>query len=351
MQPLMTSHSPMKHLLPKTILTIVILFQLSLHVQCQDSRKPKDSFSVVFYNVENLYDTLDDPLTNDDDFTPAGKVPWTTDRYQVKLKNLSKVISSVLAPSLPDLVGFAEVENKAVLEELLKTPELKQGGYAIIHQDSPDERGSDVALIYRKESFRLMRSIAIPVALPGDKTRDILYVQGKTPDGTLMNIFVNHWPSRREGTETSEPRRIIAAGTLKKTVDSLFQADRNANILIMGDFNDNPDNRSIAEVLGATKPGAAAEARKLYNLLSPLHASGKGSLYYKSWDLFDQLIVSGNLLVQGKGPDCKPGDAGIFDAEWLMFKTSAGEMRPNRTMGSRYYGGYSDHLPVYVTFR
>jgi hypothetical protein len=308
-------------------------------------------FTVVFYNVENLYDTLNDPATNDDEFTPAGRIPWTHERFLKKERNLAQVFSTIAEPGMPDIIGMAEVENHQVLEQLLSQAPMMRTAYGIVHYDSPDERGIDVALLYNKNSFSVTHSEALKVQLENDKTRDILYVNGKTSKGTELNIFINHWPSRREGTEISESKRMAAAAILRHKIDELLSRNSKANILIMGDFNDNPDNRSITEGIGALPPVSPYKADKLYDLLLPRFKEGKGSLYFKSWDLFDQIIVSGSLLSEKNGLQCTPADANVFNAKWLMFTNSNGEDRPNRTAGNKYFGGYSDHLPVYLIFK
>jgi predicted extracellular nuclease len=312
---------------------------------------PGSAFTAVFYNVENLFDTINDPAINDEDFTPQGRIPWTSERFLKKEKNLAQVFSSVVAPRMPDIIGMAEVENKYVLEKLILQQAMKSASYGIVHFESPDERGIDVALLYNKKTFTVTHSEPLKVTLETDKTRDILFVTGKTSKGIELNIFINHWPSRREGTDVSENKRMAAAAVLNQKVRELLTKNSKANILIMGDFNDNPDNKSITEGIKALPPTPPYKTDGLYDLLQPRFKAGKGSLYYKSWDLFDQIIVSGNLLLSKSGLSCSPEDAGIFDAKWLMFTNSKGEDRPNRTAGSKYFGGYSDHLPVFLTFK
>ncbi len=254
---------------------------------------------------------------------------------------------------MPDIIGMAEVENRSVLEQLIDLPEMAAVKYGIVHYDSPDERGIDVALLYNTKTFTVLSSEPVPVTLDGgiDRTRDILYVKGKTEGGTILNIFVNHWPSRREGSAESENKRMTAASVLHQKIQELLKNDIKANILVMGDFNDNPDNRSITEGIGALPPVGPFKPENLYDLLYPKFKSGSGSLYYKSWDLFDQIIVSGSMLKKSKGLNCSPEDAGIYKAKFLLYTNNNGDERPNRTMGNKYFGGYSDHLPVYVTFK
>jgi endonuclease/exonuclease/phosphatase family metal-dependent hydrolase len=318
----------------------------------KNNTKPvKQPFTAVFYNVENLYDTQDDPKTNDDEFTPTGKVPWTAERLEIKINHLAQVLADIVNPAMPDIVGFAEIENKQVLEMLTGSSKLKKTRYGIVHYDSPDERGIDVAMIYNQATFIVITSEPLHVTLPdNDLTRDILYVKGKLNTGEILYVFVNHWPSRREGSELSEPKRMAAANVLRAKIDAIQKLEKSPNILILGDFNDEPSDNSITKGLKAQSMDKAINSTNLYNLLYPEFKKGEGSLYYKDWDLFDQVIVSGNMLSRKKGLRTSVNDAGIFKAEYLLYTNKAGEARPNRTMGEKYFGGYSDHLPVYVKF-
>jgi endonuclease/exonuclease/phosphatase family metal-dependent hydrolase len=304
--------------------------------------------SIVFYNTENLYDTIDSPGTDDTEFTPEARIPWTAKRFNTKLDRLADVFSSVASPAMPDIIGLAEVENKFVLERLLKTGKMKSAAYGIVHFDSPDERGSDVALLYKKSSFDVVTAQPLKVKIlnTGDRTRDILYVKGRTKSGEVLHLFVNHWPSRREGTELTEFKRIETAKTLRRQVDNILDTDPSARIVIMGDFNDEPGSRSIREVLSAKQPRPPYAPAELYNLLYDDFKAGKGTTYFKDWDMFDQLIVSGSLLKGSAGLRCTPESASIFSPDRLIHKDRNGKSRPNRTMGDKYFGGYSDHLPV-----
>ena len=338
---------------PLLLITAVLLIMQTASAQQVKTSKTKtnQAFVAMFYNVENLYDTSNDPKTNDDEFTPSGKVPWTEERLNTKINHLGQVISDINKPGMPDIIGFAEIENLKVLEMLTSSATLSKTKYSIIHFDSPDERGIDVALLYNPATFKVITSEPLSVMLPGnDQTRDILYVKGKLKTGETLHVFINHWPSRREGSDLSEPKRMVAASVLRTKTDAIQKADKKANILIMGDFNDEPANNSITKGIGALEPTTATSENALYSLLYPEFKKGEGSLYYKDWDLFDQIIVSGNMLSRKKGLHTSTEDAFIFSAEYLLFKTKNGELRPNRTMGDKYFGGYSDHLPVYVRF-
>jgi len=337
-------------LLAIAFLTMLATFAQPAKKNTKTSRQP---FNVMFYNVENLYDTVNDPKINDDEFTPSGKVPWTSVRLEAKIKNIGQVITDIKKPAMPDLIGFAEIENKQVLEMLTSSTALSKLKYSIVHYDSPDERGIDVALLYNPATFKVILTEPLYVTLlDNDLTRDILYVKGKLNSGTILHVFINHWPSRREGSEISASKRMAAANVLRARLDAIRAVEKSANILILGDFNDEPSDKSITDGLKALNPDEAISSNSIYSLLYPQFKKGEGSLFYKDWDLFDQVIVSGNMLSQKKGFRTSVTDAGIFNAEYLLFKNNkTGESRPNRTMsGDKYYGGYSDHLPVYVTF-
>ncbi len=319
----------------------------------KNNTKPsKKTFVAMFYNVENLYDTINDPKTDDDEFTPKGKVPWTGERLNTKIEHTGKVITDIANPALPDFIAFAEVENKQVLEMLTSSAKLSKTKYSIIHFESPDERGIDVAAIYNPAAFKLISSEPLQVELPdNDRTRDILYVKGKVKSGEILHVFINHWPSRREGTELSDHKRMVAAKVLRNKIDAIQKLDKSANILLMGDFNDEPSDKTIADGLNAQSPDMPINNSGLYSLLYPEFKKGEGSLFYKDWDLFDQIIVSGNMLSRKKGLHTSVEQAEIFRAEYLLYKDKNGESRPSRTMsGDKYFGGYSDHLPVYVIF-
>lgn len=307
-------------------------------------------FSFMWYNTENFYDTVDDPETLDDDFTPNGFYKWTEDKFDDKVEKLTTIVQDIVKPEIPDIIGLAEIENKTVMMAIVDS--LRKNGmphYSFIHYDSPDERGSDVALIYNTKTFRIEESRPILVQLPGieDRTRDILYVKGKTPNSVTLHLFFTHFPSRREGTDRSERRRYFVASELRNAVYKVLSMDPDANIVISGDFNDTPDDNSIDEILGAQKQFEKIDKIKLYNLLYPKIKKGLGTTYHKGWLLFDQFIVSGNVLLSEK-ISCKPEDADIFNPRYLLYFNKEGRVKPDRTYSGKYVGGYSDHLPIYL---
>ena len=322
--------------------TLLFLIILITTVACQSSEKRKQA-TVVFYNVENLFDTVDDPHCNDNEFLPESNKKWTVERYQKKLEDISRALTEINPEDLPEVIGLCEIENQTVLEDLTQTPAMARGEYSIVHQDSPDPRGIDVALLYRPAEFKLISYEVLSVD-PGFKTRDILHVFGKL-GRDKMHFFVNHWPSRIGGLEKSEPKRIAAAQTLRNKVDQLLAEDPSAKIVIMGDMNDEPANNSLLVTLGAKAPGNEAN---LINLMLPLDEQNQGSYNYRGdWNMLDNLIVSAPLL-EGRGFQTKaPGT--IFHRPWMEHKNKKGEISPNRTYGGpQYYGGVSDHFPVYM---
>ena len=349
----------------KTFFFFLSIFIISCNISSQDNEyKATNNFTVVFYNVENLFDTIDDPFNKgDDEFLPYSIKNWTKKRYQKKLKDISKVLCSINNNELPEIIGLCEIENKAVLEELIKQPNLEQGKYEIIHEDSPDFRGIDVALLYRKDEFQYLLHKTFSINYPfakSHKTRDILYVKGIASNTDTLHIFVNHWKSRAGGgQEKTELKRIFAAKILRKKVDSLFILNPNSNIIIIGDFNDNPTNKSLNITLNATNKRENTTKNELYSLLYDKYSLNNEGTYggYKGkWDMLDDIIVSQNLLKDKKGYRISYEDGQIFKPQWLLHKNkTTGALSPNRTYSSsrynRYYGGYSDHLPVYVILK
>jgi len=309
------------------------------------------AWAIGFYNVENLFDTQDDPHTFDEDFTPKGKMQWNNERYQTKLSNLATVISQMASGSAPVFLGVCEVENKSVLEDLVNEEKLKKENYGIVHIESPDERGIDVGFLYQKDKFTVTHSDHFQPNLSEfqDKTRDILYIKGKTSNDETLHFLINHWPSRGGGRKESEPKRIIAAQTLKAQVAKILAADSQAKIIVMGDFNDEPSNKSISQTLGVSCEANSTAANQLFNAFCGIEKQDKGSYRYRDyWDMLDQIMVSKTMLNDTAGARVVPQSANIFAEEW-MIQTGKYSGFPLRTFGGRnYLGGYSDHFPVYL---
>ena len=307
----------------------------------------EDSVKVMFYNVENFFDTVNHPETRDDDFTPEGDMRWNLYKYRQKRNALYKVIMATGGWNTPYFIGLCEVENRSVLEDLIFRTPLSKYRYGIVHQESPDKRGIDVALLYKKNKVTLITEEYIPYVYPsesGIKSRDILYASFLTGKDTL-HIFVNHWPSRRGGQSASEPRRIQAANLLRKKVDSLYCHFSCPNILIMGDFNDTPQDKSMETILEAVPLSSSKEDESLYNLA--YHEKGTYKFRHY-WSVLDQMIISGCLLREDEGLQALPSSFQIADFDFLFTEDPRfGGKRLFRTyQGPKYLGGYSDHLPI-----
>jgi predicted extracellular nuclease len=306
-------------------------------------------FCVAFYNVENLYDIENDDKINDEDFLPDGKQKWTKERYEKKLKDLAKVIQEIGDKDGPEILGVCEIENKKVLEDLTSQADLKKHDYGIAHFDSPDKRGIDVALLYKKAFFELIKTEKFEVILPGDKpTRDVLLVSGKTK-GKEINFIVNHFPSRREGEEESEPNRLAAGKVTRQIIDKLLAENPNANIIVMGDYNDEPTNNSIVEEIRANNQ-PNFEKGELLNLFYDIGQSKRGSYSYKgAWNMLDQMMISKALKTKLSG--IKHIKSDIYAPEWLKETNPKYKGNPFRTYaGPNYLGGFSDHFAIYSIF-
>ena len=304
----------------------------------------QQSHVVAFYNVENLFDTINSPTTADEDMLPLADRQWTTERYKAKLKNISNAIAGISSQhDYPTLMALAEVENRAVLENLIAEPALAPASYAICHYDSPDERGIDVALLYRPDLFHLQGSKTIP-AQTDNPTRDILTVWG-TIDGESIFVAVVHWPSRIGGVKFTEPQRIACAEQLRAIVDSVQHRNPATKIIIMGDMNDNPRNKSISSVLGAKRKTTNLAHNDLY---TPFGSTKRGSsVYDNKWNHYDNIILSANML-RGEGVRLRSvnKNAGhIFSQPDMLSRR--GYPLPTYS-GTEYIGGTSDHLPIYI---
>ena len=311
---------------------------------------------IVCYNVENLFDTKDDVRTNDDDFTPEGTNHWTVKRYHEKQAHISRVIATIGEGKAPMLVGLCEVENEYVLKGLTQYSPMKNMKYSYLHQDSPDLRGIDVALLYQANRFDPQRTEFIPVRFPSEertRTRDILYVEGKLVNGETLHVFVVHMPSRREGVIETESRRNHVASLIKQRIQLLQQKDSKVKVIVMGDFNDYPTDPSVARVLDAHRPNRSLRNRDLYNLFYEEHMRGRiGSHKYAGeWGMLDQMIVTGSLLDAHSKTRLSEKNGHVFSADFLLEDdVTHGGKKPRRTYTGPIYheDGYSDHLPIYI---
>jgi predicted extracellular nuclease len=316
----------------------------------QDSK----TATVAFYNLENLFDTLPNIDSSDIEYTPNGEKKWDTDKYTAKLQHLAKVISELANGEPPTFLGVCEIENKKVLEDLIAEPSLKNVDYAIVHLESPDERGIDVGFIYNKSLFTVEHFTAHQpdLSYSNDKTRDILHVQGKVINGETLHFIINHWPSRGGYSEKSDEKRNAAATKLNAIKYSILKTEPNAKIIVMGDFNDEPSNTSIAETLAASCNQSATAKDQFFNAFCAMDNAEKGSYRYKNtWEMLDQIMVSSALLTDTTGIHFKKNSATIKSEPWML-QTGKFEGYPLRTFaGNTYLNGYSDHLPVYIVLQ
>ena len=338
---------------PNLFATFFLLF-FSLTIFASE----EGSFRVVFYNLENLFDFEDNLQKNDNEFLPEGIRRWTYNKYRNKITNIARVISSIGEWEYPAIVGLCEVENEKVLDDLTKNSPIKKAGYRYIITDSPDQRGINTALLYQRDQFRIITDTAYTIEFPNNKrkkTRDILHVTGLIASKDTLDLFICHFPSRRGGEERSEPDRIYVASLLKARVDGIISVRNCANIIIMGDFNDEPSNKSLSEVLRAQTFFNVIEKNGLYNLSSRFEKQkNQGTYKYgRQWNLLDQIIVSGNLLERNpKRFHVQAHTITLFRRDFMMTedKTHGGKRLKKTFHGYKHEGGYSDHLPVYVDF-
>jgi exonuclease III len=332
----------------------LLLFVVLINHSVNGQGKAVKMVSVAFYNFENLFDTINDPDIDDEEFLPEGRNEWNSQKYYAKLKNLAEVISQIGDEYIkggPSILGFSEVENRTVVEDLINTEPLKSLGYDIVHFQSADRRGIDVGLIYRKNMFKVVHATTHRLHLPSKPdyvTRDVVVVAGMF-ENEKFHILVNHWPSRSGGELETAPYRAAMATLCRSAVDSIFATDKKAKIIIMGDLNDDPTDASLVKHLKAKGKAQDVGKEELFNPMVQLYRDGIGSLAYRdTWNLFDQLIVSSELLNK-ESEGFVFYKARVFNRKFLLQKEGQYKGYPFRTYaGGVYTGGYSDHLPVYL---
>jgi hypothetical protein len=346
----------------KILVTLILLSTQYYTVSAQKLNEDKsyEVLCVGFYNLENLFDTIADPDTNkilQDEFTPHGKKNFTTERYQQKLANLSKVIADMggktSMPDGPAILGVCEIENRQVLEDLVAMPLIKDRNYKIVHYESPDRRGIDVGFLYQEKYFDYDTSFSYATKDPERDdwyTRDQLLVSG-TIAGEKFHFMVAHWPSRRGGQKKSAPKRALAASLGKKIMDSLMLHEPDSKFVYMGDLNDDPVNPSLKKVMGTKGNISKIEEGDLYNPMESLFKKGIGTLAWRdNWNLFDQMICSSNLVETGSDfSSYKLYKAKVHNSNYLKNQEGSFKGYPKRSyVGTTWQGGYSDHFPVYL---
>lgn len=333
----------------KRIVALIVITIFSLHLSLA-----QDRYRLMFYNTENLFDPFKDSLTNDVEFTPEGMRHWTWNRMEEKVNNIFQVITAVGEWSPPTLVGFSEVENRFVMERIIYHTPLSKYNYRLVHRESPDSRGIDVALIYRPDQFTVQEEQFFHVVNPDNPdrtTRDVLYTRGVLSSNDTLHVFVNHWPSKYGGALASEPGRIAAGQLVRQKVDSIRIFHPNGHIIIMGDFNDTPNSRPLVEGLRALPPSEPLQPNGLYNLHQPFETSSEGTLKYQGvWEVIDMMIVSESLLNKRHNIYTTLDGGKIFKADFLLEEDDRFlGIQPKRTYrGMKYHGGFSDHLPIYI---
>lgn len=328
--------------------TIVNSLQMNQKEEAEKQTRPEE-LTIAFYNLENFFDTKDDKGKGDEEFLPGSEKRWNLDRYHTKVDHTADAISKIDTKTLPLVIGLAEVENKAVLTDLVESKKIR-GSFGFVHFESDDHRGIDVALLYDKENFLPLLKKPIKIEVPGEPhfaTRDVLYVKGKLKNGEKLHLFVNHWPSRRQGPKKSEPRRLAAASAVRTEVRDIQGRNENAKIIIMGDFNDLPINASMSKILKGKKY-RSLKKNEFYNMAYMPYIKKRGTHHSKhGWSMFDQILIS-KSLIEGNGIITEDKSCTIVEDKSIMFYDKRFNIyRPNRTYrGNKYHGGYSDHLPI-----
>ncbi|MDR2813249.1 MAG: endonuclease [Prevotellaceae bacterium] len=327
----------------------------SIAAPAQAQPRAAGDLRVMFYNLENFFSPFADSLNPQKEFAENTPHRWTWERFTKKTTDIFKVIVAVGGVTPPDLIGVCEIENRFVLNRIIRETPLAKFPYGVVHHDSPDTRGIDVGLIYNRETFQLTGSKFFEVTLPsGRATREVLLAKGVVNELDTLHVMVCHLPSKYGGAAASESGRMAAAEALRRIADSILTASRTANLIIMGDFNDTPDSRCLSEGLGASENLNGVAPDSLYNLALPLHNAGVGSIKFQGkWELIDMFFVSGNLLNKDSPIYCLPADYYIFSPPFLLEPddTYTGN-RPRRTYnGFSYAGGISDHLPAVLDVR
>ncbi|HEY0046759.1 MAG TPA: endonuclease/exonuclease/phosphatase family protein [Flavobacterium sp.] len=359
--------------LPRLIALLIIISSF-FTANAQD--KKYNVHTVAFYNLENIFDTINDPRTNDEEWTPTGTQRWTGSKYKKKLENLARVLSEIGTgenPNSPTLIGGSEIENRQVLEDLVKQPKLINKDYGIVHFDSPDKRGIDVALLYQKKHFTPTSYVNVPLMIYSDMakadkkkddeqtddqsaedkatkrvyTRDQLLVTGLL-DGEEVSVIVCHWPSRSGGEKRSSPYREAAGRLTRRIVDSLQNINPLAKVIILGDLNDGSFNKSVKVEVGAIGKKADLKPKSIYNPFEEMANKGMGTLAYRdAWDVFDMIMITQPFVSEDKTyKSWKYWKSGIYNKPYMI--TTTGQYKGYPLRHTQTEIGFSDHFPVYI---
>lgn len=345
----------------KKTLSLALLLAITLwSAQAKSPKKEtsKASYSVscvAFYNLENLFDTINDPTINDEEYLPEGGMKWTSFKYVNKVQKMAYALSQLgtdYTPAGAAIIGVSEIENRGVLEDVVADPVWSNRNMQIVHYDGPDRRGVDVGLLYNPDYFTLTNSNSHRLHMPEDpdfRTRDQLVVSGYL-QGEKVHIIVNHWPSRYGGEVESRPKRAAAAALTKSIADSIYQREPKAKIIIMGDLNDDPFNIPCCEVLGAKRTREEVGPQGFFNTMWQMLERGVGSLAYNGgWNLFDQIIISEPLMHANPANELAYWKAQVFNKPFLTVQEGKDKGTPLRTVKRNVWqNGYADHYPTMI---
>ena len=343
----------------KNLKSHLVLFFFAIFISVSAQEKKKKDFeihTIAFYNLENLFDTINDPIKNDEASPIMEMNTNRQETYVKKVKNMARVVSEIgrdESRNSPAIIGVSEVENRQVLVDLVNDPQLLKKDYGIVHYDSPDRRGIDVALLYQKALFRPISTSSHVLKIYDDLTRERVYTRDQLLvtgelKGDLIHVIVSHWPSRSGGEARSRSKRVAAAKLNKHIIDSLQSIDPYAKIFSMGDLNDNPTNTSLKDVLKTEGEKEDVKLKGIYNPMEGFFKIGLGSNAYRdAWSLFDQILISKPLLDKDYS-SFQFFRAGIFNRNYLISKKGRYKGYPFRSFSSGWTGGFSDHFPVYV---
>jgi hypothetical protein len=330
-------------------IAIALFISIGTTIQAQNY----EIVAVGYYNLENLFDTIDSEGVRDSEYLPDSKKQWNTEKYYLKLDHMARVLSEIATDKTPDglaVFGISEIENKMVIEDLVKREALKDRNYQIVHYNSPDRRGIDVALVYNPTYFKVTNSYSAPFIMADTnfKSRDQLVVTGLL-NGEEVHFQVNHWPSRGGGEKKSRPKRNAAGKLARSLADSLLAINPNAKVMIVGDLNDDPTNASVAKYLKATDDKSKLKDGYFFNPYMTFNREGIGTLAYRdSWNNFDQIIMTPALVTKDRST-WSFYKANIYKKPYMINQEGKYKGYPKRThAGGRFQGGYSDHLPVYI---